>query len=600
MTNTLPMTRFLRNAALAATLMLPLPALAQTDDGNDAAMEAVTAESFPGALLAGQSAAFDNDLDRAIAYFRRALQYRPNDTGTNNQLFIALIFNGDLESAATQAENTTDEPQLVPLRDLSLALTAMSREDYDDALARLDAFGGSALDELVAELLKAWALTGKDEPDAALADIDALEGPPWFNLFKNYNAGAIAALSGDTARARTYFNAALADREGGMTAPDTMLKTVIGLAAIEQQAGNTRKALDTVSVAETYGLNSAVLDPIRERIEAGAPVEGLPQSTSAGAAGVLFQVAAALNQGTSDDIVSLYLALSDALSPEEPDVLYLRGVVAAANNKPERALAYFSRIPEDAIQYRLAELQQGLALAELERTDEAIDMFYALIEDAPDDRRGYLALSSVLSAEKRFAEMADVLDRAADRIGAVAAPEDWSVFYRRGIAYERLKEWDKAEPNFLRALELYPNQPQVLNYLGYSWIDQGMNLEKGLDLINQAVDQRPDDGYIVDSLGWAYYRLGRYEDAMRELERAVSLDTGDPTINDHLGDAYWQMGRKLEAIYQWNKALASEPEEDMVPAIREKIAHGLVANDENAANPLAKSPEGDGDTVKTP
>ncbi|TNB49439.1 tetratricopeptide repeat protein [Martelella lutilitoris] len=602
MTNTIPMKRLLTTAALAAALMLPLSASAETNSDSeaalDAAMEAVSAESFAGALLAGQTAAFDNDLDRAVAYFRRALQYRPEDAGTNNQLFIALIFNGDLKGAEAQAAKTTDEPQLVPLRELSLALAALSEERYDDAITMLDDFGGSALDELVSALLKAWALTGKGEPDAALAGLEALSGPPWYDLFVNYNAGAIAALSGETAKARTHLNAALADREGGVTAPDTMLATVIGLAAIEQQAGNTRKALDTVSVAETYGLNAAVLEPIRERIEAGAPVMGLPETAKAGASGVLFEIAAALNQGTADDIVSLYLALAEALNPGSPDVLYLSGVVEAANDRPERALSYFSRIPEDATQYRLAELQQGIALAELDRKDEAVEMLYAMVEDAPDDRRGYLALSGVLSSEKRFAEMAEVLDRAASRIGPVAAPEDWSIFYRRGIAYERLKEWDKAEPNFLRALELYPDQPQVLNYLGYSWIDQGMNLEEGLDLINQAVDQRPDDGYIVDSLGWAYYRLGRYEDALRELERAVALDTGDPTINDHLGDAYWQVGRKLEAIYQWNKALAAEPDEDLIPEIKAKIAHGLPAERQDDDSPLAQSPEGDGGTVQ--
>nr|WP_272213085.1 tetratricopeptide repeat protein [Marinicella sp. W31]MDC2879029.1 tetratricopeptide repeat protein [Marinicella sp. W31] len=386
----------------------------------------------------------------------------------------------------------------MPLRELSLALAALSQERYDEAVVKFDAFGGSALDELASALLKAWALAGKGEPDTALAELNALEGPPWYNIFTNYNAGAIAALAGENAKARTYFNAALRDREGGMTAPDTMLATAIGLAAIEQQAGNTRKALDTVSVAETYGINSAVLSPIRARIEAGAPVKGLPQTALAGASGVLFEIAAALNQSTVDDIVTLYLSLAEELNPQSSDVLYLRGVVEAANGKPEQALSYFARIPEDATQYRLAELQQGIALAQLDRQDEAIEMLYSMIEDAPDDRRGYLALAGVLSSEKRFAEMAEVLDRAANRIGPVASIEDWSVFYRRGIAYERLKQWDKAEPNFLRALELYPDQPQVLNYLGYSWIDQGINLEEGLDLINQAVDQRPDDGYIVD------------------------------------------------------------------------------------------------------
>lgn len=592
------MKRRLRTTLLAAALALPLPAIAKDATVNDPLYDAQNAMSFAGALLAGQTAAVDNDLESAIAYFRKALQHEPYDTGTNNQLFITLIFSGDLKAAEAQAEKTSDEPQLVPLRDLTLGLAALQDGRYAEAIPQLEAYRGAPLNDLISSLVTAWALYGEGKTDAALEMIDALSGPPWYDLFTNYNAGAIAAASGDTAKARTYFNAALLDREGARTAPDTLLKTVIGLAEIEAKAGNTRKALDTVSTAETYGLNPAVLNPVRERIEAGDPIAALPQTAAQGAGGVLFAIAAALNQGGSDDIVSLYLALAEALTPDDPDVLYLRGLVANADEKPERALAYFSRIPEGAPQYRLAELQQGLALASLDRLDEARTHLTALIEAAPKDRAGYLALSGVYSQQQDFQAMADILDSAVEHIGPVAAPEDWGIFYRRGIAYERLKEWDRAEPDFKRALELYPNQPQVLNYLGYSWIDQGINLDEGLDLIQQAVDQRPDDGYIVDSLGWAYYKLGRYNDAVRELERAVVLDTSDPTLNDHLGDAYWKVGRKLEAIYQWKKALADDPEADRVSGIEDKIANGLPEDTDDT--PLAKAAEGDGDAVKTP
>ncbi len=153
------------------------------------------------------------------------------------------------------------------------------------------------------------------------------------------------------------------------------------------------------------------------------------------------------------------------------------------------------------------------------------------------------------------------------------------IFFQRGIAYERLKKWDKAEPNFRKALELNPDQPQVLNYLGYSWVDMNSNLDEGLGMIRKAVDLRPDDGYIVDSLGWAYYRLNRFDDAVVELERAAELKAGDATINDHLGDAYWRVGRKLEAVFQWNRTLSSKPEEAEIPKIKDKIENGLPADD---------------------
>ena len=160
---------------------------------------------------------------------------------------------------------------------------------------------------------------------------------------------------------------------------------------------------------------------------------------------------------------------------------------------------------------------------------------------------------------------------------------DWTIYYFRGISYERAKQWDKAEADLLKALELEPEQPLVLNYLGYSWIDQNLHLQEGLDMVRRAVAQRPEDGYIVDSLGWAYYRLGRFEDAVEELEKAVLLRPADPTINDHLGDAYWQVGRRLEARFQWSHALDLDPDEELETKVRVKLATGLVEDSVEAA-----------------
>ena len=154
-----------------------------------------------------------------------------------------------------------------------------------------------------------------------------------------------------------------------------------------------------------------------------------------------------------------------------------------------------------------------------------------------------MALGNVLRGHKKFAECADVYSKAIAIIGK-PTKANWVIFYFRGICYERSKQWPKAEADLKKALELFPDQPQVLNYLGYSWIDQGINLDQGMAMIKKAVQQRPDDGYIVDSLGWAYFRLGNYEDAVTQLERAIALKPEDPTINDHLGDAYWRVGRK--------------------------------------------------------
>jgi tetratricopeptide (TPR) repeat protein len=212
----------------------------------------------------------------------------------------------------------------------------------------------------------------------------------------------------------------------------------------------------------------------------------------------------------------------------------------------------------------------------MERYDEAVSYFVRLVDADPTDAEAAVQLGNVYRADNRFIEAADAYSRA---LGAGAGPasEDWRIYYFRGVSLERSERWPEAEGDFKKALQLNPEQPQVLNYLGYSWVDQGLNLEAGLSLIKQAVDARPNDGYIVDSLGWAYYRLGRFAEAVTALETAVALRAEDPTINDHLGDAYWQVGRKREAMFQWAHARDLKPEPEDLQLILKKLEHGLAA-----------------------
>jgi len=236
-------------------------------------------------------------------------------------------------------------------------------------------------------------------------------------------------------------------------------------------------------------------------------------------------------------------------------------------------------------------MQRALNLAENEKTGEAIEQLKTLLKRDKTDLRTYLALGGVYAQDKNFADAAKIYDAAVEQI---KSPErkDWPVFYQRGIAHERLKEWDQAEPNFKKALELFPDQPQVLNYLGYSWVDRGENLDEALTMIKKAVELRPQDGYIVDSLGWAYYKLGRYPEAVVELENAVKLRPEDPTINDHLGDAYWRSDRQLEATFQWNHAIAGKPEPEELAKIEEKLKKGLAADpNPSEAKAQDKKPE---------
>ena len=261
--------------------------------------------------------------------------------------------------------------------------------------------------------------------------------------------------------------------------------------------------------------------------------------------------------------------------------------------KPALALKVYQRVPADSPLKRNAEIQLAANLDALERTDEAKKILERLIAEQPDDLEAIMALGNVMRSRKEFAECADVYGKG---IGTLKNPQraNWLIFYFRGICNERSKQWPNAEADFKRALELFPDQAHVLNYLGYSWIDQGVNLDEGMRMIRRAVEQRPDDGYIVDSLGWAHYRIRDFDEAVKHLERAVELKPQDPTINDHLGDAYWKVGRTLEATFQWSHARDLNPEPDDLKKIDEKLRTGLIDEAQPAETAKAGKKPGDG------
>jgi tetratricopeptide (TPR) repeat protein len=245
------------------------------------------------------------------------------------------------------------------------------------------------------------------------------------------------------------------------------------------------------------------------------------------------------------------------------------------------ALAIYARMPETSPLKTTSEIQMALGLEQMKRGDEAVKLLEALSVSRPGDTDVMTSLGRLYQSRKDFVKAAEVFDKIIATIEPNPQRSHWNLYYARGIAYERTKQWPKAEADFRRALSLIPetndfrrDRSLVLNYLGYSWVDKGMNLDEAFKMLRQAVDLSPRDGHIIDSLGWAFFRLGRYEDAVRELERAIELMPGDAVINDHLGDAYYRVGRKLEATFQWNHARDMNPDAEELPKILAKIERG--------------------------
>lgn len=559
-------------AALAVLLALTSGNV-QAKEGDSA--EAVSTHSFSGAFLAGRAAEADNDFDSAISYYKRAIAFDPGNVPLQSSLLQALLAEGRIDDAIPYAEKLKSVPEVERFSRLVLAVDAFREADYKAAESWLELVLETDIDALITGVMTSWAKAGQGDLDAAIANLDAMDGPDWYPLFTTYQRALMLAQGQRHEEAVAAFDKVLNDIAPRSVAAYTMGRIAEVYASYLSARGESEKALEVLDKAEAGGGGVAMITVLRERIEAGETLEPLIRTPEDGASEILLNLATELANAGGDSIVRLYLQLALAMRPQGDAILVQLAHVAERQQESEKAIAFYEQIDGGSPWARFASFQIGLNLADMDREEEAIGHLSKVLEADPTDMRAYLALGSVYASQKDFASAAALYDRAVEEIGGQPGPQHWSIFYQRGIAYERLKEWENAEPNFKKALELSPDHPQVLNYLGYSWVDMNMNLEEGLDLIRRAVELRPSDGYIVDSLGWAYYRLGRYEEAVEELERAVSLRPDDAVLNDHLGDAYWRVGRKLEAHYQWSRVLVLEPEDDIETEVQRKLEEGL-------------------------
>ncbi len=537
------------------------------------------ADSLEGNFLAAYIAGAAKDTVAAAAFYREAIKGDPRNPDLLERGFVAFLADGDMTEAFRTAERIVARDASNGLAQLALGVRDIKAKQYGAARARLGKGGKGRAADLTATLLTAWSLAGSGDGKRALETVDRLKGERSYNVFRDYHAGLIAEVTGNRQEAERRL-------KGAYETERNTLRIVDAYGRFESRRGDQERALAIFTGFDNLLPRHPVVRDSMTQLKAGKTLAPLIGTAQEGASEVLYGLGAAGNtQG--DELPSIiYLRLALHLNPEHPLALVTLADILERLKQYDRAIEVLNRIPQGSPVRPSADIQIGISLEQLNRGDEAVAHLERLMKSRPDDLEAITALGNVLRSRKRFAEAAEVYSRAIERI---ATPErgDWTLFYFRGSAYERSKQWPKAEADLKKAIELVPdNQPngkaQALNYLAYSWVDMGMNIEEAFRMLKQAVELAPRDGMIIDSLGWGYYRLGRYEDAVRELERAVELKPGDPVINDHLGDAYWKVGRRLEARFQWQHAKDSNPEPEDLKKILLKLERGL--DDEKPAS----------------
>ena len=543
-----------------------------------------SAISASGSYLAARHAGQQRDAAAAAGYYRAALKRDPNNGELLDRAFLAFLVDGDVDEAVKFAERVAQADKNDRVARLVLGVNSLKRKQYASARRDLAQSIRGPITDLTATLLSAWSSLGANDSKGAITAIDHLAGPEWYAIFKDLHAGLIYDVAGNQKEAGKRL-------ERAYKLDATALRVV---QAYGSWVSRNRSPKEAMTVFETFDKTlprHPLVVEAMDKLKAGEKLPPLVANVQAGAAEALYGLGASLGRRGGEDLGLVYLQLSLFLSPNHPLALLSLADLYEALKKPELAIKIYDRVPSSSPLHRNAAIQMAANLDSLDRADEAQKHLEALIKQNPDDLEAIMALGNVLRGHKKFAECANVYSKG---VSAIQKPEkaNWVVYYFRGICYERSKQWAKAEADLTKALELFPDQPHVLNYLGYSWIDQGIKLDEGMEMIKKAVQQRPDDGYIVDSLGWAYFRLGNYEEATKQLERAIELKPEDPTINDHLGDAYWRVGRVLEARFQWAHARDLKPDAEELPKIEEKLKEGLP--DETSSQAKAGKKSGDG------
>ncbi|MFZ0028543.1 MAG: tetratricopeptide repeat protein [Pseudolabrys sp.] len=540
--------------------------------------------SASGSYLAARHAGQQRDAAAAAAYYRAALKRDPSNGELLDRAFLSSLVDGDVDEAVKFAERVAQADKSDRVARLVLGVNSLKRKQYVSARRDLAQSIRGPITDLTATLLSAWGNLGVNDSKGAIAAIDHLAGPEWYAIFKDLHAGLIYDVAGNQKEAGKRL-------ERAYKLDSTALRVVQAYGSWVSRNRSPKEAQTVFETFEKALPRHPLVVEAMDRLKAGEKLPPLVANAQAGAAEALYGLGASLGRRGGEDLGLVYLQLSLFLSPNHPLALLSLADLYEALKKPELAIKIYDRVPTNSPLHRNAAIQMAANLDSLDRADEAQKHLEALIKQNPDDLETVMALGNVLRGHKKFAECANVYSKGAS---AIQKPEksNWVVFYFRGICYERSKQWAKAEADLTKALELFPDQPHVLNYLGYSWIDQGIKLDEGMEMIKKAVQQRPDDGYIVDSLGWAYYRVGNYEEATKQLERAIELKPEDPTINDHLGDAYWRVGRVLEARFQWAHARDLKPDAEDLPKIEEKLKEGLP--DETSSQAKAGKKSGDG------
>jgi len=527
------------------------------------------AGGLAGAYLSANHANSVNDYAAAAEFYSKALLQDPDDAFILQNALLSYVVTGEMDGAIKLASEIANLKFGSQLSDLIVLSSDVEKGDYKAALTALEK-SKDRLSPLLHGLLTGWLLVGSGDMSAATKQFDSMDQPDALRVFAQYHKALAIAMAGDFERADKIMQGtdgnALHLNRGSLLAH----------AQILTQLGKFDEA-EKIIAESAAGTSDQQLFDLLSKIQAK---EVLPfnfvRSAKDGASETFLTLASVLSGEENERFSLIYARIAQYMRPDNIQAILLLSDLLKQQKQFDLATKLLAKVPVDHPLYLNAEIGRADTLVDAGKPQAAVAVLQRLVASHPEIARVSMILGDVYSGEKQYRDANKAYTIAIDLMEKENGAQ-WFLYYARGVSYERLDEWDKAEADFRKALKLSPNQPSTLNYLGYSLVEKGIKLDEAQNLIERAVQGRPNDGFITDSLGWLLYRIGKFDEAVDPMERAAELVPTDPVVNDHLGDVYWKVGRNREARFQWSRALSFEPEEKDAARIRRKLDVGLDA-----------------------
>lgn len=514
----------------------------------------------------GRHAWSDDELGKASSYFAGALAHSPDDPVLLRRTFDLALAAGDqalaLKLAPRLAKNERYDTTLALLR----ISEAVQKKDWRTVEAARQQLADAGFAAFAAPVIEAWTLQARGKDRQALEKLDPAAHEGFAKAYITEHRAHLLSADKKWDEAAELYGTLLAG-EGAQVA-----RLRVAAASALQKAkrdDEARKLLES-------GLRDPSVGIALARLNAGEPIKGSVTDPREGISELFARMAADLSRERPLPIALVLARLSTFLSPENGDAWLITADVLTRSGQYDAAIAALDHIKPTDTLASLARARRAGILLETERAPQSVALLEAATKAEGAAVEDWSRLGEAYQRTDRFADSAKAYDKAL-AIAKTDMPDLWTLYFSRGAAHERAGDWAKAEADLRQALKLAPKEAAILNYLGYAMLDRGENLPEAQKLIEAAVEQRPDDGHIVDSLGWAHYVAGRYDKAVELLERAVADVPDDPTINEHLGDAYWRVGRRTEARYRWRASLDGGPDEAARKRVTAKLDFGLTS-----------------------